>query len=468
MFYFIYQDNTFHFEIDEKTPLHNRYRVTEALKEEPKFDAITVTSSASEITVTSKQNKAVIKMSPFKIDFYQDNVLSVTVNGKNLLRFEHLRVKSGTPSEWEDPDSWEETFDGDEDTKPKGPESIAVDFTFPDSDILFGVPEHSDTFALKPTVGSEPYRLYTSDVPAYDLDSVMALYGSIPVIYGHGVKRTAGIFWQNSADTFIDIHDTKTAQFISEAGIIDVFVMLGPSAKETFSQYTKLTGVTNLPQLFSLGYHQCRWNYLTQDEVVEVVDKFDEKDIQLDTVWLDIEYTDGKRYFTWEPSNFSNPLEMIAYLTSTGRHLTFIIDPHTKKDDEYRYYKQNKEMGYYVKDKDGNDFEGNCWPGMSSYVDYFNPDARKFYADQYLLENFAENDMDTGIWNDMNEPAVFDIAEKTMPRDNLHHGGWEHRNVHNQYGLMHTKGTFDGMQRRAGGNYRPFILTRSFFSGSQR
>lgn len=438
------------------------------MKEEPKFDDITVVTSATEVTVTSKQIKAVITLSPFKIDFYQDNVLSVTVNGKNLFRFEHYREKSGIPSDWDDEFSWEETFNNYTDSKPRGPEAIAVDFTFPDSEILFGVPEHCDTFALKPTIGSEPYRLFTSDVPGYELDSVMALYGSIPVIYGHGVKRTAGIFWQNSADTFIDVHDSKTAQFISEAGIIDVFVMLGPSAKETFNQYTKLTGVTNLPQLFSLAYHQCRWNYMTQEEVIEVVDEFDAKDLQLDTVWLDIEYTYGKRYFTWDNSTFSDPLQMIKNLTSTGRHLTFIIDPHTKKDEAYKYYKDNSDMGYYVKSKDGSDFEGECWPGMSSYVDYFDPDARKFYADQYLLENFKENDKDTGIWNDMNEPSVFDGPEKTMPRDNIHHGGVEHRNVHNQYGLMHTKGTFDGLQRRAGGNYRPFILTRSFFSGSQR
>lgn len=105
---------------------------------------------------------------------------------------------------------------------------------------------------------------------------------------------------------------------------------------------------------------------------------------------------------------------------------------------------------------------------MSSYVDFFNPEARKYYADQYLMENFKENSIETGIWNDMNEPSVFDGPEGTMPRTNLHHNGFEHRCVHNMYALMQVKGTYDGLMRRGNGNLRPFILTRAFFAGVQR
>lgn len=427
-----------------------------------------VTTSSTEIIVKSKSNKAIVKLSPLQIDFYHNDVRSVSVNAKGLMHFEHHREKSLPLEPDEDPDSWEETFGGVVDTKPNGPEAVALDFTFPESDVLFGIPEHVDSFALKVTVDDEPYRLYNLDVANYELDSRMSIYGAIPVLYGHGIRKTAGVFWHNSADTFIDIHDQKSAHFMSEAGIVDVFVLLGPSPHDVFQQYTKLTGVGNLPQLFSLGYHQSRWNYMSQEEVIEVVDEFDKNELPLDTIWLDIEYTDGKRYFTWDLEAFSEPLEMMANLSNTGRHLTFIIDPHIKKDLDYKFYSDNRDRGFYVKDKDGNDFEGDCWPGLSSYVDYFNPEARKFYADQYLLENFPLNSIETGIWNDMNEPSVFNKQEVTMPRDNVHFGGWEHRNVHNLYGLMQVKGTFDGLMRRANGGLRPFILTRSFFSGSQR
>jgi alpha 1,3-glucosidase len=68
----------------------------------------------------------------------------------------------------------------------------------------------------------------------------------------------------------------------------------------------------------------------------------------------------------------------------------------------------------------------------------------------------------------MNEPSVFNGPEITMLKDNLHHGGWEHRDVHNLYGQMQLVGTFDGLMRRAEGQLRPFILTRAHFAGTQR
>lgn len=456
--------------IDELTP-SKRYRVKSVLDDDPGNNQIRITTGVNDVAIVdavNSANKAIIKKSPFQIDFYYDDVLSLTVNSKGLMRFEHLRTKPIVADPNEDRDSWEETFMGVVDTKPNGPEAVALDFTFPQSEVLFGIPEHADTFALKPTVGDEPYRLYTLDVTGYELDSRMPIYGAVPVIYGHGNNRTTGVFWHNSADTFVDIHDTKTAHFISEAGVIEVFVLLGPTPNEAFSQYTTLTGVAGLPPIFSLGHHQSRWSYMTQDDVLDVVQNFDDNGIPLSCIWLDIDYTEGKRYFTWNYTAFPQPLEMIRRIEAGGHHLTYIVDPHVKKDLTYDFYRVNRERGYFIRNPNGSDYEGNCWPGMSSYVDYFNPDARRFYSDQYLMQNFPENSINSGIWNDMNEPTVFDVPEKTIPKDSLHFGGWEHRVVHSLYAHMQVMGTFDGSLRRGDGNIRPFILTRAFFSGTQR
>lgn len=462
-------DNSFHYEIDEKTPLKPRYRVTEALLQNPTIIPIHVTTSTSQIQVTSESGTVVINNAPFKMEFYQGGQLALTVNGLGLMRYEHLREKPAVLDPTEDPDSWEEEFNGYTDVKRNGPEAIAMDFVFNGADVLFGIPEHADNFALRTTVGEEPYRLYTLDVPNFVTDSPMALYGAVPVLYSHSTDRTIGIYWQNSAETWVDVHNSSTAHFMSETGIIDVFVFLGPTPSEAFSQYTKLTGHVNLPQMFSIAYHQCRWNYESSADVLNVVENYDLYDIQLDTMWLDIDYTDEKKYFTWDRTNFPDPLGLIQTLNSTGRRLTFIIDPHIKRDENYFLHQQCTALNYYVKNAEGMDYEGDCWPGSSSYIDFFNPAARKHYADQYLMENFVDQSIYTGIWNDMNEPAVFDdYGEKTMPRANLHYGGWEHRNLHNMYGFMHTKGTFDGVLRRSNSQLRPFILTRSFFAGSQR
>lgn len=462
-------DNSFHYEIDEKTPLKPRYRVKEALLQDPTIIPIHVTTTATQIQVTSKSGQVIISNKPFKMEFYHGDQLAITVNGLGLMRYEHLREKPAILDPTEDPDSWEETFNGITDVKRNGPEAIAMDFVFHGADVLFGIPEHADNFALRTTLGGEPYRLFTLDVPSFVVDSPMALYGAVPVLYSHSADRTTGIFWQNSAETWIDIRNSSTSHFMSEAGIIDVFVFLGPSPPDAFRQYTKLTGNVNLPQMFSIAYHQCRWNYENSSDVLNVVANYDIFDIPLDTMWLDIDYTDDKKYFTWDKTNFPDPLALINTLNSTGRHLTFIIDPHIKRDENYFLHQQCTAQSYYVKNATGMDYIGDCWPGSSSYIDFFNPEARKHYADQYLMDNFAEQSIYTGIWNDMNEPAVFDDDnEKTMPRANLHYGDWEHRNVHNMYGFMHTKGTFDGVLRRSNSQLRPFILTRSFFAGSQR
>lgn len=501
-----FQGNKFHFEIDEKSPLKPRYRVTDALVHEPALEAIKATSTSSDVTVISGENKAVVHFSPLTIDFYQGSTLVTSANSRGLMNFEHLRKKPEPkqPSENEDeqagnedihppdddPGAWEENFKGHHDSKPYGPTAVAMDFTFHQANILFGIPEHADSFALKSTSGGEPYRLYNLDVFEYELQSTMALYGSVPVIYGHGAEATTGIFWQNAAETWVDIagipteqnvvssivnfvsgskkQDPPSAHFMSESGIVDVFVLLGPSPNDAFRQYIDLTGSGNLPQMFAIGYHQCRWNYMTQQDVIQVATKFDEHDIPMDTMWLDIEYTENKKYFTWDHLNFPNPVEMIKNLTAMGRHLTFIIDPHIKRDGSYFFHNELTDRGYYIKNKDGKDYEGWCWPGSASYPDFFNSEIRKFYADQYLLENFKESSINDGLWNDMNEPSVFNGPEITMLKDNLHYGGWEHRDVHNLYGQMQLMGSFDGLLRRSEGKLRPFILTRAHFAGTQR
>ena len=125
---------------------------------------------------------------------------------------------------------------------------------------------------------------------------------------------------------------------------------------------------------------------------------------------------------------------MIANLTSKGRNMVLISDTHIKKDEDYFVYKHMKDKGYFVKTKEGLDYEGWCWPGASYYPDFLNPEVQEYYASLYSLDTF-----DTAwTWNDMNEPSVFNGPEVTMAKDNVHVGGWEHREVHNMYGMAHV------------------------------
>lgn len=55
-----------------------------------------------------------------------------------------------------------------------------------------------------------------------------------------------------------------------------------------------------------------------------------------------------------------------------------------------------------------------------------------------------------------------------MPRDAVHYGGVEHREVHNANGYFFHMATANGLLKRGGGKVRPFVLSRAFFAGSQR
>ncbi|KAF2496803.1 hypothetical protein BU16DRAFT_571834 [Lophium mytilinum] len=450
-------------------------------------------------------HEAVITHSPFGINFKRDGETHIKFNERGLLNMEHWRAKveKPQPKEGEEPPPetteetgedestwWEETFGGNTDTKPKGPEAVALDISFPGYEHVYGIPEHASSLSLKETRGgdgkySEPYRLYNADVFEYELDSPMTLYGAIPLMQAHRKGSTVGVFWLNAAETWIDIVKSKGSKnplslgtksvtdtqthWISESGILDVFVMLGPTPKDITQKYGELTGFTAMPQQFAIAYHQCRWNYVTDEDVMDVDRKFDKFKIPYDVIWLDIEYTDGKKYFTWDPLTFPNPKKMHNQLDKRDRKLVAIIDPHIKNTDKYPVIDEMKSKGLAVKNKEGNDYEGWCWPGSSYWVDCFNPAAIKWWTTLFKYDSWKGTFANTFIWNDMNEPSVFNGPETTMPKDNLHYGNWEHRDVHNINGLTFHNATFEAMvERKKGEVRRPFVLTRSFYAGSQR
>ncbi|XP_078458377.1 neutral alpha-glucosidase AB isoform X3 [Lampetra planeri] len=157
-----------------------------------------------------------------------------------------------------------------------------------------------------------------------------------------------------------------------------------------------------------------------------------------------------------------------ASRTTSRRKVVTIVDPHIKVDDEYFVYSEGNARGYFIRNPDGSNYEGRCWPGLSSYLDLTNPEVRDWYASKFDYCNYKNSTAALFTWNDMNEPAVFHSIEKTVPRNCLQWGGWEHRDNHNLYGFYQQMASAAGLVRRSGGLERPFVLTRSFFAGSQR
>uniref|UniRef100_A0A8C1ZUA8 Zgc:171967 n=1 Tax=Cyprinus carpio TaxID=7962 RepID=A0A8C1ZUA8_CYPCA len=503
------QGNMTRVKINELKPLKPRYEVPDVLLSHPITEALSVVAQDENSLVVSlggKDQRLILSAQPFRLDIVEGSQVLMSLNSRGLLAFEHLRTRKDTSishkisstvgSMWDSlkkdddkPGMWEETFKSHTDSKPNGPTSISLDFSLPGVEHVYGIPEHADTLKLKNTDGSDPYRLYNLDVFQYELHNPMALYGAVPVLISHSTDRTMGIFWLNAAETWVDISSNTAGKtmfgkildfvqvsseapqtdvrWMSESGIIDVFIMLGPKPADVFTQYASLTGTQSFPPLSALAYHQCRWNYNDQEDVKTVDQGFDEHDIPYDFIWLDIEHADGKRYFTWDPSKFPQPKEMLQGLMDKRRKLVAIVDPHIKVDSGYKIHNEIRSKNFYVKNKDGGDYEGWCWPGNAGYPDFTNPEMRTWWASQFAYDQYEGSMENQYIWNDMNEPSVFNGPEVTMHKDALH-GVWEHRDVHNLYGLYVQKATADGLIQRSEGVQRPFVLTRAFFAGSQR
>jgi mannosyl-oligosaccharide alpha-1,3-glucosidase len=385
-----------------------------------------------------------------------------------------------TEAELDQEGLWEEKFGSHTDSKPHGPMSVGMDISFPSSKHLYGIPEHAASAVLQATTGEdahfkEPYRLYNLDVFEYELDETMALYGEVPIVVSQSVTTgSVGVFWFNPTETFVDVatlSDHTRTHWMSESGVLDIFVMPGPDPLKLYKQYGILTGTTPLPPMFSLGYHQCRWNYKDEKDVAMVHSKFEELDYPYDVLWLDIEHTDGKRYFTWDKNLFPSPKEMQQNLAAQGRRMVTIIDPHIKRDDKYYIHKEATSKGLYIKDKDGvNDYDGWCWPGSSSYLDFTADHVRSWWADQFAYNKYEGSTPTLFTWNDMNEPSVFNGPEVSMQKDLRNLKGEEHREWHNLYGMLFHRATAEGQIRRNKPNQdvRPFVLSRSFFAGSQK
>ncbi|XP_015937428.1 probable glucan 1,3-alpha-glucosidase [Arachis duranensis] len=441
--------------------------------------------SPSSVVYVSDGFDAVLRHDPFEVfvrDKSNGNTRVVSMNSHGLFDFEQLKVKG-------EGDDWGESFRSHHDKRPYGPQSISFDVTFHGADFVYGIPEHATSLALKPTKGpgveeSEPYRLFNLDVFEYIHDSPFGLYGSVPFMLSHGKQRgSSGFFWLNAAEMQIDVlgsgwdaengisklpKNRVDTLWMSEAGVVDAFFFVGPTPKDVLKQYTSVTGMPAMPQLFSTAYHQCRWNYRDEEDVEHVDSKFDEFDIPYDVLWLDIEHTDGKKYFTWDNVLFPNPEEMQRKIAAKGRHMVTIVDPHIKRDNSFPLHKEATEKGYYVKDSSGNDYDGWCWPGSSSYLDMLSPEIRSWWGDKFSYQNYVGSTPSLYIWNDMNEPSVFNGPEVTMPRDALHIGGVEHREVHNAYGYYFHMATSEGLVKRGDGKDRPFVLSRALFAGTQR
>ncbi|MDX2189045.1 MAG: glycoside hydrolase family 31 protein [Bacteroidota bacterium] len=305
-----------------------------------------------------------------------------------------------------------------------------------------------------------------SDMFGFEKD-VDPLYKNIPFFIGLHNGLSYGIFLDNTFKTTFDFghYNHKVMSFWADGGEFNYYFIYGPAIEDVCRRYVMLTGLPDMPPIWALGYHQSKWSYFPEQRVMDIAKSLREKQFPSDGIFLDIDYMEAYKCFTWDKLHFPNPHKMISELNQMGFNVINIIDPGIKVEEDYEIYEEGVANDYFCHRADGPLLKATVWPGVCNFPDFTNPIVRKWWSEKCQV---LYNDGVAGLWNDMNEPAVFGL--RTFPFDVRHNyegDACSHRKAHNVYGMLMTRASYEGF-KTAFPDKRPFMLTRSGYSGVQK
>ncbi len=302
--------------------------------------------------------------------------------------------------------------------------------------------------------------------PGAFADDYDPYYISIPFFYhlpeGHSDKAAA-FFFDNGYRTHFDLADEGGWKAIGDGGLMTLYIFAGPSMAEILSCYTELTGRMQAPPLWALGHHQCRWHDYNAEDIRRLASEYEQRGIPCDSFWLDIDYMDAFRVFSWDREKYPDPSALTAELKERGFKTVTIIDPGIKADEDYSVYQEGVENGHFCKTQYGTVFFGKVWPGQTVFPDFVREETQAWWADH--IRRHVAGGID-GIWIDMNEPAVGNAGLESM-RFDRDGADYDHDRWHNQYASLMARATVDGLHE-ADHDRRPFVLSRAGFAGIQR
>lgn len=319
------------------------------------------------------------------------------------------------------------------------------------------------------------FSMWNTDAFGFQ-ESTDPIYKSIPFVLAMNEGRAAGLFLDNTWRTSWEFnkHQRDTWSFTAPNGPLDYYILYGPDPKQVLGEWAWLVGHTPLPPKWSLGYQQSRYSYYPESEVRNIAKHLRADHIPADVIWLDIDYQQDNRPFTVNRERFPHFEQMVKDLAAENFSTVTIVDLHVAKlpNAGYKPYDTGVAGDHFVKMPDGSTYTGVVWPGPSVFPDFTQASTRDWWGT--LLSTFMQDGV-AGIWNDMNEPAIFDVPSKTMPDDVQHRidePGFRkrtanHLEIHNVYGMENTRATHDGLVALAP-NMRPFVMTRASYAGGQR
>jgi len=310
------------------------------------------------------------------------------------------------------------------------------------------------------------FENWNSDIPAYAINHD-PLYQSIPFFIGIHGKVTYGIFLDNSYRTKFNFGastDEQFSSFLAADGEMNYYIFGASTVAGIISDYTSLTGRMPMPPYWSLGYQQSRWGYFPESYVMNIAQQFRDRQIPCDVIYLDIDYMDAYKIFTWHKDRFPQPKAMIDKLNGMGFHVATIVDPGIKVEKGYFAYDEGVANNYFAKYPDGSNYIGSVWPGRCHFPDFTKEPVRKWWGAAF--NRLADPGVE-GFWNDMNEPSAWGQSIPNIVQFDFDGRKGYVNEAHNIYGLEMSRATFEGTKALLKGK-RPFVLTRAGFAGIQR
>ncbi|GFV46113.1 lysosomal alpha-glucosidase [Trichonephila clavipes] len=324
----------------------------------------------------------------------------------------------------------------------------------------------------------------------------LSSHTSSSYLYGLGEQKEVlepngnanGVFLLNSNAMDAVLQPTPAISLRTIGGVLDFFVMLGPSPTDVVKQYTGIVGRPFMVPYWSLGFHLCKYGYSSLDNTNETLQRNLDKGVPIDVQWNDIDFM--KRYldFTYDPVNFAKLPDFVDDLHARGMHYVAMFSPgvsNSEEPDTYPPYDEAAKLDLFVKNATGSDIEAKVWNwNLTVFPDFSNPATPSYWAKQFQKYH-SELKFD-GIWLDMNEPLNFmNGSEHGCPDDEIEnpqylpgrpyplrtlticmtakHHSTIHYNEHNLVAYREAHATFDAIKEIR--QKRPFIISRASFAG---
>ncbi len=294
-------------------------------------------------------------------------------------------------------------------------EGFSFSYILAEDDVVYGLGEANRG------INKRGYRYVSlcTDTPEHTED-LMSLYGAHNFIVVSGREQCFGLFMDYPSKLVFDIGYTRmdTMRITCEEADLSLYVIDGENAYDIVKQFRKMIGRSYIPPKFAFGYGQSRWGYETREDFFQVAKGYRSNHIPIDMIYMDIEYMEDYKDFTLN-SDFSGDFPgFVREMKDQKIRMVPIIDAGVKIEEGYSVYEEGVKHGYFCRREDGSNFVAAVWPGYTHFPDVLNPEARKWFGDQY---RFLTDQGIEGFWNDMNEPAIFYTPERVEEAKELVH-----------------------------------------------